>query len=145
MSDATLLILGVIIAVLLLMLGIIILLKRLKVRTGITNMTVPSTTVQEDHFFREGSIDRVGVNYFSMKGKDWVIEVHDPIGSQFKIGQRIRVLFSGLSVIPETRINTANIDAGVDLESELEETEKAIAVRPEKSKRPRPKKKVKRR
>lgn len=142
MSDATLLILGVIITILLVILGIIILLKRLKVRTGITNMTVPATTIQEDHFFREGNIDRVGVNYFSIKGKGWVVEVHDPIGSQFKIGQSIRVLFSGLSIIPETKLK---VDSNVvDIGSELDEAEKIFESEPKKPKRPRPKKKVKR-
>lgn len=143
MSDATLLILGVIIAGLLIVLGIIIFLKRIKVKAGITSMTVPATTVQEDHFFREGNIDRVGVNYFSVKGKGWVIETHDPIGQQFKVGQPMRILFSGISIIPESKIDVP-IDTEIDIEKELEETEKAIATTPEKPKRPRPKKKVKR-
>ena len=146
MPDATLLILGVIIAVLLVILGIVIFLKRLKVKAGITSMTSPAITVQEDHFFREGSVERVGVNYFSVKGKNWLIEVHDPIGQQFKIGQPVRVLFSGMSILPEAKIDVSNIDTGIDLERELEETEKAIVTTPpeKKPKRPRPKKKVKR-
>lgn len=144
MPDATLLILGVIIAVLLAILVIVIFLKRIKIKAGITSMTSPAITVQEDHFFREGLVERVGVNYFSVKSKNWLIEVHDPIGQQFKIGQPVRVLFSGMSILPEAKINVSNIDTGIDLERELEETEKALAITPEKPKRPRPKKKVKR-